>query len=80
MDLWTYAAAVVLGLAGAYAMVGLAFAGVFLTRGVAVVDHAAAGSRWTFRLLILPGVVALWPLMGTKWARARRDRRSEHRS
>ena len=56
-----------------YAAVGLLFAGIFVSSaGVTVVDHAARGSRWTFRVLILPGVAALWPIMLARWVRAGR--------
>jgi hypothetical protein len=56
----------------AYATLGALFAAVFVTRGVGRIDHAAAGAPLSFRLLIFPGVAALWPLMLAKWARARK--------
>ncbi|MBI1237854.1 MAG: hypothetical protein GC199_00780 [Alphaproteobacteria bacterium] len=58
--------AVLLGFA-AYGGVGAAFAILFLTFGVARVDPAAQGTSTAFRLLILPGVVALWPLLLVRW-------------
>lgn len=58
-----------LGLLAVHALIGLLFAASFLTRRIERVDPAARGSSWGFRLLILPGVVALWPLL---WARTRR--------
>ena len=54
-------------LGGLYALVGLLFALPFLSRGVGRVDPAAAESGWGFRLIILPGVVALWPLLALRW-------------
>lgn len=51
-----------------YAAAGLVFAVFFLWRGVARLDSAAAGSPLGFRLIILPGVVALWPLLAWRWA------------
>jgi hypothetical protein len=51
-----------------YAAVGLFFAVPFLWKGVATLDPAAGGSRLGFRLIILPGVVALWPLLAWRWA------------
>jgi hypothetical protein len=36
------------------------------------VDASAQGASLGFRLLILPGTVALWPLMVTKWITAPR--------
>ena len=53
-----------------YAALGAVFAVPFVTSGVGRVDHAAIGAPWSFRLLILPGTAALWPLMLLKWIRA----------
>ena len=55
-----------------YAVVGLLFAVAFVAFGVGRVDPAARGASIRFRLLILPGIAALWPLMATKWHRSRR--------
>ena len=54
---------------GIYATVGLLFAIAFVTKGVARVDPVAAGAGWGFRLLILPGAAALWPLLLGRWLR-----------
>lgn len=54
-----------------YAALGIAFAIAFVTLGVARVDEAARGAPLGFRLLILPGTAALWPIMLMKWLRAR---------
>lgn len=51
-----------------YVLIGLAFAPSFLWRGAARLDPAAAGSPLGFRLIILPGAVALWPLLAWRWA------------
>jgi len=56
---------------GTYAAIGLVFAIVFLIAGITRVDPAATHSRWTFRLLILPGIAAFWPLVLRKWLAAR---------
>ncbi len=61
----------VLVLALAYGAAGGAFAAAFLSRGVTRVDPAARGSGWSFRVLILPGVLLLWPLLVIKWWRCR---------
>ena len=50
-----------------YAAVGAAFALAFLTLGLARVDHGAIGAGIMFRLLIVPGLIALWPLMLIRW-------------
>jgi hypothetical protein len=54
----------------AYVFFGLAVGVPFVLRGVDRVDPAARGASIGFRLLILPGTVALWPLMVTRWMRA----------
>jgi uncharacterized membrane protein YdfJ with MMPL/SSD domain len=54
--------------AGAYVAAGLLFAAAFVTRGVSRVDPVARGSGVGFRLIIVPGVVALWPLLFVRWA------------
>ena len=51
----------------AYAAIGILFASVFVFRGVQQVDAEAQGSRIGFRLLILPGVVAFWPIFLRRW-------------
>ncbi|MBP7586864.1 MAG: hypothetical protein KBA72_02860 [Thermoanaerobaculia bacterium] len=52
---------------GAYAALGLLFAVAFLARGIARLDPGAHGSGWGFRLIVLPGVVAFWPLLLRRW-------------
>jgi hypothetical protein len=54
-----------------YVLVGLAVGVPFVLRDVDRVDEAAAGAGLGFRLLILPGTVAFWPLLAVKWANAR---------
>ena len=57
-----------LGLLALHGLAGLVFAARFLPRRIERVDPSARGSGWGFRLLILPGVIALWPIL---WARTR---------
>ncbi len=51
----------------AYALTGVGFALLFLPRGVTRLDPRVASAPKTLRLLILPGVVALWPLFAWRW-------------
>jgi hypothetical protein len=51
----------------AYALAGVGFAVMFLPRAVARLDRRAAGAPKTLQLLILPGVVALWPVFAWRW-------------
>jgi hypothetical protein len=55
----------------AYGALGLLFALPFHWRGLPALDAGAHGAGLGFRLLITPGVVALWPLLALRWARAR---------
>ncbi len=64
---WAEAAVSVLT---AYATVGLLFGLAFVVRGVQEIDPAARGVGWRFRLLILPGAAALWPLLAWRWLRS----------
>ena len=66
-------AEVTLLIALAYVLCGLAMGVPFVLRGVDRVDEAARGATVAFRLLILPGTVALWPLMAAKWIKAPRS-------
>ncbi len=53
----------------AYAAVGCLFAVPFVLRGAAAIDPAARQGSWGFRLLILPGAAAFWPLLAWRWLR-----------
>jgi hypothetical protein len=58
--------AVVEGLIAAltgYAVLGFVFALWFVAAGVTRLDPNARGSGIAFRVIILPGVAALWPLL-----------------
>lgn len=61
-----------LRLVGLYLTVGLVFAVAFAARGASRVDHNAKGGPLGFRLLIVPGAAALWPVLLVKWVRAAR--------
>ena len=50
-----------------YALAGVVFAVLFLPRGIARLDTKVAGAPPTLRLLILPGVAALWPVLAWRW-------------
>lgn len=65
----------------AYLVVGILFGIAFVTRGVQKIDHAAEGTGWGFRLIILPGVAALWPMLLRRWIRGAQppEERNAHR-
>lgn len=52
---------------GLYLLCGILFAIPFITKGVTVIDEGAAGTNFSFRLIILPGTIVLWPLLLSKW-------------
>ena len=57
-------------LLGIYAAAGLLFAAAFLWKGIARVDAAAHQTGLAFRLLILPGCAAFWPLLLRRWVQS----------
>lgn len=62
----------ILLLAALYGCVGLLVGVWFVLHGVTHVDHASHGASWGFRILILPGSAALWPMVLMWSVRARR--------
>lgn len=52
-----------------YVLLGIVFALCFIFAGIERVDAAAKQSAWGFRLMIVPGVIALWPLLAVRWMR-----------
>ena len=50
-----------------YAAVGLVFAIAFVWKGAGKIDPAAANGTIGFRLLIIPGTVALLPILARRW-------------
>jgi hypothetical protein len=60
---------VALLLAGIYVAIGVAFAAVFVAVGIGRVDPVARQAPLGFRLIVMPGCAALWPLMLARWMR-----------
>jgi len=52
-----------------YAAIGVVFAILFLVAGIQRIDSQARGAGAGFRLIIFPGVAALWPLLLKRWLR-----------
>jgi hypothetical protein len=50
-----------------YAALGFLFGLAFVLRGVQRVDAAAKETGLGFRLIILPGAAALWPVLLRRW-------------
>ena len=53
----------IVGLLTAYGTLGVLFAIPFLMFGISRIDSRANGAGLPFRLIVFPGVVALWPLL-----------------
>lgn len=50
-----------------YFGLGLLFALFFVTKGAGKIDPTAKGVTLGFRLLLIPGVMAFWPLLAKRW-------------
>jgi len=67
MALGIIAAIFVYGALGVLVAIPMAF------RGVNRLDPAAAEGTWGFRLLTIPGMMVLWPLVAVRWLKAGRS-------
>ncbi len=67
--------ALILGLV--YLLAGAMFAVFFLGKGIEKVDTASRGSGFGFRLILLPGTIALWPLLLNKWKNVKKTGHDE---
>ncbi|MCY3965154.1 MAG: hypothetical protein OXG83_08950 [Acidobacteria bacterium] len=65
------AAEVVVLLCTVYIACGLVFAPFFAWRGVGRVDPSARSAGLGFRLIIVPGVAVLWPVLLRRWLAGR---------
>jgi Sec-independent protein secretion pathway component TatC len=65
-----------------YVGTGVVFAIPFVIAGVNRIDPVARESGWGFRVMILPGAVALWPILLLRWVRrqAPPEERNAHRT
>jgi hypothetical protein len=57
-----------------YGLTGAVFAVAFVLFGIQCVDPVAEHSPIGFRLIVIPGVAALWPLLLGRWLKVRRGR------
>lgn len=58
---------IILYLIMVYLILGIVFALWFITRLVYKVDEGAMDAPWSFKLIIFPGCVVLWPLLLKKY-------------
>lgn len=76
-------AQVLVNIAGIYLAMGLAFAVAFVIWGAGRVDPAAREATLGFRLIIIPGVILLWPVLAQRWQRGAKEppvERNAHRN
>lgn len=58
---------IILIIVAVYLFAGLLFAIPFVLKGVTKIDEGAHGSKWGFRIIILPGTIVFWPLLLKRW-------------
>ena len=51
-------------------LVGVLFVIPFLMKGLNRIDEGAHGSTIGFKIIIIPGVIVLWPLLLSKWMKS----------
>ncbi len=65
-------AEILVWLLGIYAASGVLFAAWFVSSAIQRMDEAAVGAGIAFRLLMFPGVAALWPYLLSRWMKGHR--------
>lgn len=61
---------------GLYILAGVVFGLIFIFKWVDQVDAGAGGTRTGFRLIILPGVIAFWPVLLKRYLNSRNQSRN----
>ena len=56
----------------AYGLLGVLFAIAFVSKGIQRLDPVAEHAPLGFRLIVIPGAAALWPLLLVRWLRSAR--------
>ena len=60
-------AEILLIIAAIYLVLGVLFVIPFLMKGLNKIDEGTKGSTIGFKIIIIPGVVVLWPVLLAKW-------------
>ena len=68
---------IILLIVGLYLAAGFVFAIPFVLKGVTKIDEGAIGSKWGFRLIIIPGTIVFWPLLLKKWMAANKQKHKD---
>ncbi len=74
----TLIATIIMAGLGLYLAVGLLFAVAFSLWGAGRLDQRARHGSWGFRLLVIPGAMALWPWLAVRWRRGTGEPAAEH--
>ena len=57
-----------------YLALGVLFSIPFVIKGVTAIDpEGALGTKWTFRVIIIPGTIIFWPVLLKKWINTKRN-------
>ena len=56
----------------AYLAIGLIAIIPLLWKGLPAIDPTAKTSTWGFKLLVIPGMVGLWPLLLIRWIKTKK--------
>ena len=67
---------VILIVVAIYLAAGFVFSIPFVIKGVTQIDEGAVGSKWGFRLIIIPGSMVFWPLLLKRWMKAWKEIRT----
>ena len=58
---------ILLTIVAIYLVLGVLFLIPFLMKGLNKIDEGAHGSTIGFKIIIIPGVIVLWPVLLSKW-------------
>lgn len=61
---------IILIIVAVYLFAGFVFAIPFVLKGVTKIDEGAHGSKWGFRIIIIPGTIVFWPFLLKRWLKA----------
>ena len=56
-----------IGFLGIYLIIGIIFSAVILIKGLSSLDPNAKSSGVGFKIIIIPGLIAFWPILWRKW-------------
>lgn len=60
-----------------YLFSGFLFSIPFVVSGVKKIDEGAHGTKWGFRIIIIPGTILFWPFLLKKWISATKKKTND---